>query len=74
MGVVVDEADESLGWLEFIDSACLISTPEVTRLLQEGRELLSIMSAAAGTARYNQRKPHPHGELTPRHKPGRRGQ
>jgi len=55
LGVVVDEADESVGWLEFIDAGHLIQTPEVARLLQESRELLSIMSAAAGTARRNQR-------------------
>ena len=55
MGVVVDEADESLGWLEFVETARLIQAPAVARLLQESRELLSIMSTAAGTARSNER-------------------
>ena len=57
IGVVAEESDESLGWLEFIEAAKLIVVAELDRLLQEARELLAIMSASAGTARYKERNP-----------------
>jgi four helix bundle protein len=44
MGVVADEADESLGWLEFIEGAKLISSDELQRLLIESDELAAIFS------------------------------
>jgi four helix bundle protein len=53
IGTVAEEADESQGWLEFIDAGRLIVSDEVKRLLQEATELLSIASAAVGTARSN---------------------
>ena len=59
IGVVAEESDESLGWLEFIEAAKLIASAELDRLVQEGRELLAIMSASAGTARYKERSPNP---------------
>ena len=55
IGVVAEEADESLGWLEFIEGAKLMMSRELSRLIQEARELLAISSASAGTARYKER-------------------
>lgn len=55
IGIVADEADESLGWLEFIQRAKLLDTPELPRVLQEAVELRNIFAAAAGTARHRQR-------------------
>ena len=55
IGIVADEADESLGWLEFVDRAKLIASPELTRLIQEASELRNIFAASAGTARHRQR-------------------
>jgi len=55
IGVVAEEADESLGWLEFIEGAKLIPLKELDLLTHEARELLAIMSASAGTARYKER-------------------
>jgi four helix bundle protein len=55
IGIVADEADETLGWLEFIDRAKLLSTPELPTLLHEARELRDIFAASAGTARHRQR-------------------
>lgn len=55
IGLVAEEADETQGWLEFIEAGNLITSPEVPRLLTEATELLAIMSAAAGTARYKER-------------------
>jgi four helix bundle protein len=56
MGVVAEEADESQGWLEFVKDAELLSSDTVSRLTGEATELAAIMSAAYGTARYNERQ------------------
>jgi four helix bundle protein len=55
MGVVVEEADESQGWLEFIEAGELLKSTTLTRLIGEATELVAITSAAYGTARYNER-------------------
>lgn len=55
IGVVAEEADESYGWLEFIDAAKLFASDELTRLVQESAELVAIFSASVGTARYKER-------------------
>ena len=55
MGVAAEEADESQGWLDFIQAAKLIASPEVTRLVNESTELVAIFSASVGTARYKER-------------------
>ena len=55
IGLVAEEADESQGWLEFIEAGRLISSPDVPRLLAEATELSAIMSASVGTARYKER-------------------
>ena len=56
IGVAADEADESQGWLEFTEAAGLITAPELLRLIDESRELVSIMSASVGTAREEDRR------------------
>ncbi len=56
MGVVAEEADESQGWLEFIEAAELLKSLALTRLIREATELAAITSAAYGTARYNQKQ------------------
>jgi hypothetical protein len=56
MGVVAEEADESQGWLEFIEAAALLKSLALTRLIREATELAAITSAAYGTARYNQKQ------------------
>jgi four helix bundle protein len=55
IGVVAEEADESQGWLEFIEAAKLIASKEVARLLREATELAAIFSASVGTARAKQK-------------------
>ena len=55
MGIVAEEADESQGWLEFIQAAKLVPNGEVASLLQEATELSAIFSASVGTARYKER-------------------
>ncbi len=55
IGVVAEEADESSGWLEFIEAAKLLASEELTRLMQEANELVAIFSASVGTARFKER-------------------
>jgi four helix bundle protein len=55
IGVVAEEADETQGWLEFIDAANLVVSPDLPRLITEATELSAIMSASVGTARYKER-------------------
>ena len=53
MGVVAEEADESQGWLEFVEAGELLKSETLTRLIVEATELAAIASASYGTARYN---------------------
>jgi four helix bundle protein len=55
IGIVAEGADETAGWLEFIEAARLVASPELNRLIEEASELTAIVSASAGTARYNER-------------------
>src|SRR3954463_10417048 len=54
IGLVSEEADESQGWLEFVEGAKLIASSDLTRLVGESSELVAIFSASVGTARSNQ--------------------
>jgi four helix bundle protein len=56
IAIVAEEADESFGWLEFVDAAKLIRSQELTRLVRESDELTAIFSASAATARAKERK------------------
>jgi four helix bundle protein len=51
LGVVNEEADEAVFWLEYIESAT--NGEEHKRLLAEARELRAIFAAAYATARRN---------------------
>ena len=53
LGVVVEEADESLGWLELIEALELSKSAELNWLLGESRELLAIFSKSQKTAKAN---------------------
>src|SRR5262249_42443887 len=55
MGLVAEEADESQGWLEFIEAAQLVTCRDLRRLVMESIELTKIVSASYGTARSNER-------------------
>ena len=53
IGVVAEEADESVYWLDVVAGAKLSTSAELPKLQQESRELTAIFSRAAGTARLN---------------------
>ena len=44
MGVVVEEADETLFWIEFIVDTGILSAERMTALIQEANELIAIMT------------------------------
>lgn len=56
LGTVVEEADESVYWLEIVNRLHLVPGPEATTALQEAIELRAIFSRSSGTARANSRE------------------
>jgi four helix bundle protein len=57
MGLVEEEADESLYWMELIVDAGLVDKRRVAELMAEGDEILSIIIASIRTARSTGRQP-----------------
>ena len=56
MGIVEEEADESLYWLELILEAGLIKKELLTGIMQEAKELTAIFTASGKTAKNNKNK------------------
>ncbi|MGO9088081.1 MAG: four helix bundle protein [Candidatus Sulfotelmatobacter sp.] len=56
LGIVEEEADESLFWLEFIAEAGLIPQVKLKDLISEASQLTAIFVASRQTARNNNRK------------------
>ncbi len=57
LGIVAEEADECVFWLERIAGAAIASTVESGPLLEEAIELARIFSVSARTARGRRRRP-----------------
>ncbi len=57
LGVVVEEADESVFWLELIIDGKLLTKQRIEPLLQEANELTAIMTAAHKTAQSSIQNP-----------------
>jgi four helix bundle protein len=53
LGIVVEEADESVFWIEFIVDSGLLKSQQCSDLLQEARELTAIFVASQKTTRKN---------------------
>jgi len=51
LGIVEEEADESLFWVEFAIAANLVTERQATELVAEGQEIVSIIVASKKTAR-----------------------
>ena len=56
LGIVVEEAEESVYWLEIVNRLGLVAGSEPQTLLQESIELRAIFSRSAGTARLNAKR------------------
>src|SRR5262245_23416015 len=67
LGVVVEEADETLGWIELITQLQLANGPERTWLLGEARELVAIFGSSYHTARQRQREQRAKNRLNSSH-------
>jgi four helix bundle protein len=50
MGTVVEECDETVGWLELLIAAEILSSSKISDLLKEANELTAIMASSRGTA------------------------
>lgn len=57
MGIVEEEADESLFWMELLVEGELLPKERLTDLMAEGDELVAIFVASINTARANNPKP-----------------
>ena len=53
MGIVVEEADETVFWLELLGDTGLAPADRLTLLLKEANELLAMCAAPLRTAKYN---------------------
>lgn len=56
MGVVVEEADETVFWLEVLIEGEVLPKQQVDGLLEEANQLVAIFSASRQTARQNSQK------------------
>lgn len=56
LGVVVEETDETIFWLDLMAETNLVSRDQIDNLLKEGHELLAIFSASRRTAKSRQTK------------------
>lgn len=53
LSIVIEEADESEFWIEFLKDGDLIRSPKVEELLDESHQLASIFISSRKTARFN---------------------
>jgi four helix bundle protein len=53
MGIVEEEADETLFWLELLEESELVSAAKLTAIKREADELIAITVASIKTARRN---------------------
>jgi len=51
IGIVVEEADESVFWLEMLADCEILSRADIADLLKEGHELSALFTASQRTAR-----------------------
>ena len=53
LGIVVEESDESLGWLQLLIDSSICTSSAAKSLAQEANELVSIFIQSEKTARHN---------------------
>ena len=53
MGIVVEEADETVFWLELLADTGMVAKENLSLLLREANELVAICAASLRTAKYN---------------------
>src|SRR3989344_4012789 len=55
LGIVIEEADETLFWLELLVESGLIESKQVTNLLKEANEITAIMVSSKNSTLKNKR-------------------
>ena len=53
VGIAIEEADESLYWMEMLVDAKLIPWDKLTALMKEADEIIALLTASVKTARAN---------------------
>jgi len=53
VGIAIEEADESLYWLEMITESGLLPDKQLSELMKEGDEIVAILTASSQTAKRN---------------------
>jgi len=53
IGIVVEEADETVFWLEMLIESAIVTQSKLQSLLDEANEILAIMAASQTTAKRN---------------------
>ena len=53
LSIVVEEADESVFWLELIRDAGLVKPERLENLIDEAEQIMKIMAASRKTAKHN---------------------
>jgi four helix bundle protein len=53
VSIVVEEADETVFWLELLSDTGVVTAEKLALLLKEGNELLAICAASLRTAKHN---------------------
>ena len=53
MSIVVEEADETVFWMELLSDTGIVCASRLTLLLKEANELLAICAASLRTAKHN---------------------
>jgi four helix bundle protein len=56
LGIVEEEADETVFWLEFLSDTGLVAPGRLVNLISEGKELTAIFVASRRTAKKNNRQ------------------
>jgi four helix bundle protein len=56
IGIVLEEADETVFWLELLVESGLVGKEKIDGLLRESRELMAIFAAAHQTARSSRKR------------------
>jgi four helix bundle protein len=57
VGIAIEEADETLYWLEMLIEAGILPEERLGELMREAHELVAIFTSSVKTVRRNQRKP-----------------
>ncbi len=55
VGIAIEEADESLYWMEMLVEARIVSEERLAPLMKEAEEIIAILTASAKTAKARQR-------------------